>query len=143
MVRDIVTDPNILNVKSVNHFYKETHNKVEKDLIATAKAYQNECDSLSAIQIGEAVRLFVIKIDGHFTPFRNPHILITSNTTHTATESCLSCKQEHKVLRHDWIKVMYEDDIGRVYTETLGGDLAQLFEHEYDHLNGKIMTLEE
>lgn len=142
MIRDIITDSTILCVKSVNHFYRETHRKIEKDLIATATAHEDECDSLSAIQIGEAVRLFVIKIGDEFVPFRNPHILMTSDSTYTVIETCLSCKHEHKVLRHEWIKVMYEDSIGRVFVKTLGGSLAQLFEHEYDHLNGKIFAEE-
>lgn len=139
-VKDIVKDVTILKTKSTNAFHREVHHKIERDLIDTAMAHADNCVGLAAIQIGEAVRIFVMRTDGDkFLSFRNPVIIARSNETYIAKEGCLSVDGIHSVHRNEWIKVAYEGGDGRHYTRTFRDFAAEVFQHEYDHLNGIII----
>lgn len=138
-VKNIVKDISVLSRKSVNAFHKDVHHQIEKDLVDTAMAHKDECVGLAAIQIGEAVRLFVIKSGDKFLSFRNPMIIMKSNETYTAKESCLSLEGWRSVKRHEWIKVTYEGGDGKRYMRTFRDFIAEVFQHEYDHLNGILI----
>ena len=138
-IKDIVKDVAILKTKSTNKFYPEVHAFVEKNLIDTAKAHQDNCLGLAAIQIGEAVRVFVIKVGDKFLSFRNPMILWRSKEVYSAKEGCLSLEGTRNVTRNETIKVMYEGGDGKNYMRVLSGLVGEVFQHEYDHLNGVLI----
>lgn len=139
-VRDIVKDEAVLRKVSTNNFFKDVHHKIEKDLIDTAMAHKDDCVGLAAIQIGEPIKLFVMRVQGDkFLSFRNPMIIMKSNETYTAKESCLSLEGWHSVTRHEWIKVVYEGGDGKRYMRTFRDFAAEVFQHEYDHLNGILI----
>jgi len=56
------------------------------------------------------------------------------------TEGCLSIPYlSIAIARYDKIKVRYYNEKGKAQKKTLSGYLAKLFQHELDHLNGKLM----
>ena len=56
-------------------------------------------------------------------------------------EGCLSIPEIRLVAeRYDKIKVCYYDINGKKIQKTLKGFLSRLFQHELDHLNGKLMV---
>ena len=56
-------------------------------------------------------------------------------------EGCLSIPEIRLVAeRYDKIKVRYYDINGKKIKKTLKGFLSRLFQHELDHLDGKLMV---
>ncbi len=44
------------------------------------------------------------------------------------------------IARHKSIKVKYQDEKGKEKTKQFNDDLSELFQHEIDHLYGKLAT---
>ena len=91
MVREIVKDTEILQQISikVNPNAKETK-QIIKDLIDTAEEHKERCVGLSAIQIGEPVRVFVAYTGEKFIPFVNPVIVQHYGDVYETEEGCMS-----------------------------------------------------
>ena len=100
--------------------------------------------ALSACQIGIMLRIFIIK--GKFFPeinngqdqaFINPTIVKTSKKTKLCEEGCLSIPLNFGLVRRaDKITIKALDQLGKEKTWNSEGLLAQVFQHEIDHLNG-------
>ena len=61
-------------------------------------------------------------------------------STQSGTEACLSIPGLSLIIeRYDEIKVRYYTVEGRAIKKPLKGFLSRLFQHELDHLNGKLM----
>lgn len=104
--------------------------------------YDDDGIGLSANQVGEDKRLFVIGKDA-FTDergdsaFINAEILAYSDEEMDYEEGCLSVPDiRETVSRPAVIQVAYEDMQGNKHEETLTGFPARVFQHEYDHTNG-------
>lgn len=139
MEREIVRDEEVLKKVSVRYDVKRDW-KVEVDLIETAEAKGDICVGLAAIQIGEAVRLIVVKFgDGKFRVMRNPMIVERSAETYVAKETCLSLDGEREVKRHRAITVLYEDGFGKQRKLRCSDFLAEVIQHECDHLVGILI----
>lgn len=139
MEREIVKDEKILKRKSARYDVKRDW-KVEVDLVDTAEANREKCVGLAAIQIGEAVRLIVAKFeDGNFRIMRNPMIVERSTETYIAKETCLSLDGEREVKRHRTITVLYEDGFGKQRKLRCSDFLAEVIQHECDHLVGILI----
>ena len=66
---------------------------------------------------------------------------IRDNETDTQEEGCLRLPGVHeKVTRPTRIKVRYEDADRQVHEEWVGGYLARVMQHEFDHLEGKVFV---
>ncbi len=69
----------------------------------------------------------------------NPKLLRASKEKSYDWEGCLSLDGVRgKVPRHKTITVRYTDERGVARTRTVSGFLARVFQHEIDHLNGKL-----
>ncbi len=103
-------------------------------------------DGMAAIQIGVPKRAFLFLRPGSDEDQRyqtaiNPEILSASETTQTTWDGCLSVPEGiGRVTRHASITVRYENEQAVVKTETLEGLAAIIFQHEMDHLNGRLFT---
>lgn len=147
MVREIVKDINFLQQKSDKFEFANisdlTMNVGDEyliqDLIDTAECHRDDCIGLAAIQIGVPKRLIVVKIGKNFIPFINPIIFQKSKTTYTAREGCLSLDGEREVCRHASIKVAYTTKDKKSEVKTFKGLIAQIIQHEVDHLNGILI----
>lgn len=107
---------------------------------------------IAAPQVGVAKKMLVImaydeKGDFHHYVLVNPKIISTSvELTYLETgEGCLSVTKDYKGLihRHKRVKVktlMFDFDSGSLVEKTLNlkGYIAVVFQHEYDHLVGKL-----
>jgi peptide deformylase len=71
----------------------------------------------------------------------NPKIEEYSKQTYTTYEGCLSFDGlRAEVRRAKWIKATYYDEQGRLHQEKLEGFIANVFQHEIDHLNGTLFV---
>ncbi|HEY8431559.1 MAG TPA: peptide deformylase [Sandaracinaceae bacterium] len=100
---------------------------------------------LAATQIGEPLRLFVIDIaQGEDQPsdlkvFVNPEIL-ERHGSQIWEEGCLSFPGVHEEIeRAERVKVRAQDVKGKHFELEADGLLAVAIQHEYDHLEGKLM----
>ena len=93
---------------------------------------------LAAPQVGQSIRLFVVKSDdGIERAFINPQIIETSVETESYEEGCLSVpKSWEDVIRPSRITVQALNEKGRRFTLEADGLLARVIQHEYDHLEG-------
>ena len=138
MVKEIVKDIEILQQKS-EKFEFGIDDGLITDLIDTANANFDNCLGLACIQIGTPKRLIVVKIGNKFVPIINPNIIKRSQETFIATERCLSLEGPRQVKRHKKIKVGYTTKDGKIMCQELKGFLAQVIQHECDHLNGILI----
>ena len=120
----------------------------------TALASQDDGVAIAAPQIGYPLRIFVVskkvrsiirnkKDDeieedrGDDTIFINPVIKKFSKEKETIEEGCLSVRFLYgKVTRASKVTIEAYDEKGKKFTIGGKGLLAQIFQHETDHLNG-------
>ena len=104
---------------------------------------------VSLIQIGIPKRAFIGKIGKNFEPeiIINPEIMWKSKLLQISLkdgEQCLSVpKKSVKILRSYLIRVRYLDVNGKTVKRTLRGMQSIVFQHEFDHLNGVLITHKE
>ena len=77
----------------------------------------------------------------NYEVYINPQIDGTNNKSiQEEIEGCLSLPNiSLKIKRFDKIKVRYYNKNGKSIRKTLNGFMSKLFQHELDHLNGKLM----
>ncbi|MCZ6617766.1 MAG: peptide deformylase [Gammaproteobacteria bacterium] len=125
----------------------EVHRLVA-DMIDTLHDYGGI--GLAAPQINEPVRLAIIEIAGGqtrygdvdslpLTVFVNPSIEVVQTTTAGYWEGCLSVPVLRGfVERPQHVKVTSKNLRGEEQNHELEGFLATIFQHEFDHLDGKL-----
>lgn len=113
---------------------------------------RSEGIGLAAPQVGLGIRLVVINLDllsedmpeykGYIRTFINAHILEYDDTEKDSSEEgCLSLPGIHeKVVRPTRIHVKYLDENFQEHDEWVGGYLARVMQHEFDHLEGEVFT---
>lgn len=101
--------------------------------------------ALAAVQIDKLFKIIVIrnnfdnKEDHNFRIFINPVITKYEGTTEEDFEGCLSVPDLYgKVPRHHKVRVKALDLSGHEFRVTAEGFLARIFQHEIDHLHGKL-----
>ncbi len=126
---------------------------VQKIITSMSQALAESGDgvAIAAPQIGQLVRIFVVAgyvLDTitnyhgeHRTPdrvFINPEIIKASKTKKAMKgEGCLSVRWIYGTTkRSDKVTVRAYDEQGREFTMSGTGLLAQIFQHEIDHLDG-------
>lgn len=130
----------------------ETHPDLQeliKNMFETLK--RSEGVGLAAPQIGLPIRMFIIDLDvlsedepeykGYLHTFINPEIIEESEETSTQEEGCLSIPGIHEsVKRPEEVHVTYLDENLQPQDKWLTGFEARVFQHEYDHLDGKMFV---
>ena len=115
---------------------------IAEDLLDTM--YLAEGVGLAAPQIGINKRIFVMDCSDkqekrEYVIAINPEIISSSQEFKTYKEGCLSIPEiTEEVVRPEKVHVRYEDLYGKLKTEKLEGLWATCFQHELDHLNGKL-----
>lgn len=137
MVREIVKDNQKLIQKAVDATKEDLY--IITDMVDTAKANQDICVGLAANQIGENVRIIVVKMKDQFIPFVNPKIIRHSQSTYEAEEACLSHEGTKKTTRYSSIEVEYRDGRFRKKTQNFSGFVAEVIQHEMDHCEGILI----
>ena len=139
----------------INHNSEELK-KIKKDLLDTYQA--TPCAGVAANQIGYDKRVFIgLKKDDesddknnntignpnaeNYEFYINPQIdHYSKKSIQEGEEGCLSIPEIRLVAeRFDQIKVRYFNENGEKIKKPLSGFLSRLFQHELDHLDGKLM----
>jgi len=138
-------------------------NKILKDM-AVALDSQDDGVAIAAPQIGVSLRIFLVsqasvdmpdtmeershltnrkklKHDAGNMTFINPVITKLSKETAILDEGCLSVRPLYgKIQRAKKASVKAYDENGRLFERGASGLLAQIFQHETDHLEGVLFS---
>ncbi|HEY4504100.1 MAG TPA: peptide deformylase [Candidatus Paceibacterota bacterium] len=122
--------------------------KIMSDM-KTVLATQDDGVALAAPQIGKSLRIFIVsgamlklasknyKGDESFMIFINPEILKLSKERQKVEEGCLSVRWKYgKIERAKKASIRAYDENGKLFERGASGLLAQVFQHEIDHLKG-------
>lgn len=104
---------------------------------------------IAAPQVGESVRLFIVASRPNLRypnaptmepiAMLNPRIVSHSSETAKGWEGCLSVPGIRGLVpRYKTIEVEYTGRDGQQYQQTLTDFVARIFQHELDHLDGKV-----
>lgn len=116
--------------------------------------------ALAAPQIGIPYRIFVVRRDRTVAPpppsaegalppppapaydvYINPEVIKTSRKRAKMDEGCLSVRGVYGTTkRHERVTLRALDIHGKKFERGAGGLMAQIFEHEIDHLNGILFV---
>lgn len=104
--------------------------------------------AIAAPQIGVSKRVFLVEDQSKdrkdalpYLVAVNPEIIKFSKKTSVVGEGCLSVPLRYgAVRRHSNVTLRARDENGVVYERGAGGLLAQIFQHECDHLDGILFV---
>ena len=124
------------------------------------RALEREYDgvAIAAPQIGVSLRIFIVSrkafaldddakdgvLHSENMPVKNmvcinPEIIKTSRRKVKVPEGCLSVRWYYgNTLRHEKAMIRAYDENGKMFTYGGSGLIAQIFQHETDHLNGTL-----
>lgn len=153
MFKLVLAPDNRLRVKTkpVKKF-SDKYKNIIKEMVKLTKTFiEPEGVGLASTQIGldgqyfiakserRDKRLIAKKEDRSFVAVFNPKILSYSKKTKQVFEGCLSIPNFWgELVRPVGVTVSYQDGDGNEHTEKLTGLDAHIFQHEYDHLQGKL-----
>ena len=136
MVKPIVKDMLFLGQKSEEATKDDM--QVVADLEDTLKAHRNECVGMAANMIGYKKRIIIVSTGFMDMIMINPKI-IRKDEEYEAEEGCLSLTGKRKTIRHKRITVSFQDKSFKQHNQEFTGFVAQIIEHECDHLEGRII----
>ncbi|HEY4495776.1 MAG TPA: peptide deformylase [Candidatus Paceibacterota bacterium] len=147
ILRQIAQPVLLIEIKSV---------KIKKIIKKMKTALADEIDgvAIAAPQVGAALRIFIVsgkwlnkketdKTEKLPTDLVcvNPKLLSISKKKKESEEGCLSARWLYgKVSRARNVTIRAFDENGKEFTRGAGGLLAQIFQHELDHLEGILFT---
>lgn len=107
------------------------------DMILTMKGAPGV--GLAAPQIGQSLRMIIIERTPKPLALLNPEIVRHSLRKHILEEGCLSVPGKYGIIKR-WreVKVRAQTLDGKSVELAAKGFLAQIFQHEIDHLNGVL-----
>lgn len=125
--------------------------KILKNMRSALKEYNVEgfvAVAIAAPQIGVAKRIFLIEDQ---SPDRedplptiiaiNPKLTRLSKKTHVVGEGCLSVPEHYGEIRRSTnVTLTATDEHGKTFERGAGGLLAQIIQHENDHLDGILFV---
>ena len=125
---------------SLFDFKKYTKSEV-KEIVKAMKAEMENADGigLSANQVGLDMRVFVAKADNKFYAIFNPKLTKISSDLWDGEEGCLSITGKYaEFSRPGKVTLEGYDKNGKKIKIKAWGLLARIFQHEVDHLDGKL-----
>jgi peptide deformylase len=94
---------------------------------------------ISAVQIGEPLRLIYIEIGGQSYQLRNPEYEFQSEEKFRLWDNCFSFPGLLVWLeRSQTVRIRYEGGSGTIQTLEVSGPFSELLQHEIDHLDGVL-----
>lgn len=133
-------------VSVVDEAVRETIENMKKATLSWEDSRKHEVGvALAAVQIGELKRIIIVrnnfedKSDRRFKVFINPEIVKLEGEIVEDFEGCLSIKDIYgKVPRYSKVRVKALDESGKEVRLKAEGFLARVFQHEVDHIKGKV-----
>ncbi len=136
MIRKIVTDVMFLKGKSTDASKEDLF--IAKDLQDTLAANKDRCVGMAANMIGYKKKMIIVSFGFMDMVMINPKILKKEGEFETE-EGCLSLQGVRKTKRYKKIKLQYQDTLFKIHTQEYSGYIAQIIQHECDHLEGIII----
>ena len=136
MVKTIVRDLFFLGQKSEETTQKD--GQVIQDLQDTLAAHREGCVGMAANMIGYRKRSIIVSTGFYDLVMNNPIILSKADPYETE-EGCLSLDGIRRTTRYRKIEVRYQDVHFKEQRQSFNGFIAQIIQHEMDHLDGVII----
>lgn len=136
MIRQIVKDTIFLAAHSQEATAADA--AVAKDLEDTLKANAEGCVGLAANMIGARKRIIAVSLGFSTLIMYNP-VIVSKSEPYDTEEGCLSLPGTRPVKRYGKITVEYRDRSFRKQRGEFSGYVAQIIQHETDHLNGILI----
>lgn len=135
MIRPIVRDVFFLRQQSEPAAQGDL--ALDKDLRDTLEANRERCVGMAANMIGVKKRVIIVSLGFADTVMYNP-VLLSKDTPYEAEEGCLSLDGTRRTTRYQNIEVEYRNAAWKKRREKHSGWIAQIIQHELDHLDGII-----
>ena len=111
------------------------------DCILAFRERYGQGRAIAAPQVGLQKRMIVINIDRPY-PIYNPGFHDKSREMFEVWDDCMSFPDLLvRVRRHRSLKMRFRDKNWEEQEWELEGDMAELLQHEYDHLEGILATM--
>lgn len=111
------------------------------EVMEDIRAKYNFGRAIAAPQLGIMKRLIYFNIDKPMV-FINPKIISKSTEMFEVWDDCMCFPNLFvKVLRHKSIEVEYLDENWKFQKAVFENDISELFQHEFDHLEGILCTM--
>ena len=136
MIKPIVKDIFFLGQKSEPTTKSDL--PIATDLRDTLKANADRCVGMAANMIGVRKNIIIVNIGFADLIMINP-VLLSKDTPYETEEGCLSLEGVRKTTRFKNIEVEYLDEDWNPHRQQFSGWIAQIVQHEMDHLEGIII----
>ena len=136
MIRPIVRDVFFLKQRSEPANQQDL--AVGRDLRDTLAANRERCVGMAANMIGARKRVIIVSLGPMDLVMYNP-VLVGKDSPYEAEEGCLSLDGVRKATRYRNIEVEYRDESWRSRRQRYSGWIAQIIQHEMDHLEGIVI----
>lgn len=139
MVRDIMRDEVFLAQKAVQATKEDMQDG--QDLVDTLQAHSHHCVGMAANMIGINKAIIAVKSEEmqEVLLMFNPKITKKSAKNYKAQEGCLSLEGQRDTVRYESVEVTYRDRAWQKQKGKFSGWVAQIIQHEMDHLSGIII----
>ena len=111
---------------------------VGRDLRDTLQANRERCVGMAANMIGVRKRVIIVSLGFADAVMYNP-VLLSRDTPYDAEEGCLSLDGTRRTTRYQNIEIEYRNAAWKKCRERYSGWIAQIIQHEMDHLDGVII----
>ena len=136
MIRPIVKDVLFLGQKSEPATKQDL--PVGQDLMDTLRANQDRCVGMAANMIGVRKKVIIVNMGIMNVVMYNP-VIVKKDTPFETEEGCLSLTGVRRTTRYQNIEVEYRNAAWKKRRERYSGWIAQIIQHEMDHLDGVII----
>lgn len=110
-----------------------------EDTLAEFRRARGFGRAISAIQIGSAVRVIFMLVNGVRYELINPQIVAQSEERFELWDDCFSFPDLMvRLQRHSSVRIEYETTAGATQCLEASGALSELIQHEIDHLDGVL-----
>jgi peptide deformylase len=136
MIKPIVRDAFFLNQKSEKATRVDL--PIAQDLEDTLKANRQGCVGMAANMIGYRKNIIIVATGLADMVMINP-VITEKSEPYETEEGCLSLLGTRKTIRYNRITVKYQDKKFAEHTQNFSGYIAQIIQHECDHLAGILI----
>ena len=136
MVRPIIHDPFFLAQKS--EMATEADWQIAEDLLDTLRANLDRCVGMAANMIGVKKAIIVVAAGPIQFVMINP-VITKKKGVYQTEEGCLSLEGVRPCTRYYEIEVDYQDQNFQKQHGKYSGWIAQIIQHEMDHVQGIVI----
>ena len=136
MVRPIIHDPFFLAQKS--EMATEADWQIAEDLLDTLRANLDRCVGMAANMIGVKKAVIVVAAGPIQFVMINP-VITKKKGVYQTEEGCLSLEGVRPCTRYQEIEVDYQDQNFQKQHGKYSGWMAQIIQHEVDHVQGIVI----